>query len=355
MKIEENLQGPDSLKPLPDESSLGFGIHFTDHVFTMRYEDGAWRSPLISPYGDFSLDPASVALHYGQAIFEGLKAYRGRDDKIRLFRPFDNMDRMNRSAWRMCMPEIDRDFVVGAIKRLVNIDARWVPSVEGTSLYIRPFMIATEAFLGVRPSKEYIFAIIMCPVGAYYPEGFNPVRIFVTEKYVRAARGGVGEAKTAGNYAASLMASEDAKEKGFTQVLWLDAEHHRNIEEVGTMNIFFVMDDKLVTPALSGSILPGITRRTVIELAGAWGIPVEERVITIDEVIDGISSGKLKECFGSGTAAVISPVASLFYKEKDYVVNQGRTGELAQKFFDEITGIQYGEKPDQHGWTEFLE
>jgi branched-chain amino acid aminotransferase len=253
------------------------------------------------------------------------------------------------------MPEIDRDFVVGVIKRLVNIDARWVPSVEGTSLYIRPFMIATEAFLGVRPSKEYIFAIIMCPVGAYYPEGFNPVRIFVTEKYGRAARGGVGEAKTAGNYAASLMASEDAKEKGFTQVLWLDAEHHRNIEEVGTMNIFFVMDDKLVTPALSGSILPGITRRTVIELAGAWGIPVEERVITIDEVIDGISSGKLKECFGSGTAAVISPVASLFYKEKDYVVNQGRTGELAQKFFDEITGIQYGEKPDQHGWTEFLE
>lgn len=355
MKIKEILKSDQDMGPLPDESNLGFGIHFTDHMFTMEYRDNHWVSPVISPYGKVYLDPASVALHYGQAIFEGLKAYRGKDDKIRLFRPSDNMERLNKSAWRMCMPEIDKDFVLHAVKRLVKVDNRWVPSAPGTSLYVRPFMVATEAFLGVRPATEYLFMVIMCPVGAYYPEGFNPVKIFVTDKYVRAAIGGVGEAKTAGNYAASLMASEEARDKGFTQVLWLDARHRSNIEEVGTMNMFFVMDDTLVTPALSGSILPGITRDSIIELARSWNMPVEERTITIDEVIDGIASGRLKECFGSGTAAVVSPVGSLYYKEKDYVVNNGETGEFARKFFDEITGIQYGEKPDNYGWIEFVE
>lgn len=354
MNITETLQSESNRKPLPNPDSLGFGNHFTDHMFIMSYRNGSWESPAIMPYGNFSLDPASVALHYGQAIFEGLKAYNGMDDKIRLFRPMENMKRMNRSAWRMCMPEIDAEKVIVAMKRLVSIDDKWVPEAEGTSLYIRPFMIASEPFLGVRPSKKYIFSIIMSPVGAYYPEGFNPIKIFVTEKYVRASKGGVGEAKTAGNYAASLMASEEAKNKGFTQVLWLDASLHKNIEEVGTMNIFFVIDGKLVTPALTGSILPGITRDSVIKLAKSWGIEVEERTITIDEVIETAAKGTLQECFGSGTAAVISPVASLHYKGEEYHVNDSKTGKLAQRLFDEITGIQYGIKEDHHGWIEFV-
>jgi branched-chain amino acid aminotransferase len=355
MEIVKELVSEDDLKALPDPDKLGFGIHFTDHMFIMDYEEGqGWHSPRITPYGDFHLDPAAVVLHYGQAIFEGLKAYRGRDGKIRLFRPRDNMKRMNRSAWRMCMPQIDEEFLLSAIKELVRIEARWVPEAKGTSLYIRPFMIATEAFLGVRPAKEYILSVILSPVGAYYAEGFNPVKIFVTDKFVRAAKGGVGEAKTAGNYAASLMASEEAKELGFTQVLWLDCAERRYIEEVGTMNIFFLMEDALVTPALSGSILPGITRDSVMKLAASWDIRVEERPITIDEVIEKAQTGELKECFGSGTAAVISPVASLYYKGESYEINGGKTGPLAQRLFDELTAIQYGEKEDEFGWIEVL-
>ena len=355
MEIAKELVSEDDLKALPEPQNLGFGIHFSDHMFIMDYLEGrGWHSPRIVPYGHFSLDPAAVVLHYGQAIFEGLKAYRGVDGKIRLFRPRDNMKRMNRSAWRMCMPEVDEEFLLEAIKELVRTDARWVPEEKGTSLYIRPFMIATEAFLGVRPAKEYILSVILSPVGAYYAEGFNPVKIFVTDKFVRAAKGGVGEAKTAGNYAASLMASEEAKELGFTQVLWLDCAERRYIEEVGTMNIFFLFDEALVTPALSGSILPGITRDSVMKLAASWGIKVEERPITIDEVIERAQSGELKECFGSGTAAVISPVASLYYKGKSYEINGGKTGELAQRLFDELTAIQYGEKEEDFGWIEEL-
>ena len=355
MELKKEIKAENALKPLPDPNSLGFGIHFTDHMFLMDYQEGqGWHSPRILPYGNFSLDPAAVVLHYGQAVFEGLKAYRGTDGHIRLFRPRENMKRMNRSTWRMCMPQIDEEMILNAVKELVAVEARWVPDQHGTSLYIRPFIIATEAFLGVRPSKEYLFSIILCPVGAYYAEGFNPVKIFVTEKFVRAARGGVGEAKTAGNYAASLMASEEAKELGFTQVLWLDAAERKYVEEVGTMNIFFLIDDVLVTPELSGSILPGITRDSVIHLARSWNINVEERRISIDEVIEKAESGQLQESFGSGTAAVISPVGSLYYKGKNIEINRGRTGPLAQKLFDEITAIQYGDKEDRFGWIEMV-
>lgn len=356
MEIQKELKAESELKPLPDANNLGFGIHFTDHMFLMDYDDGkGWHSQRIAPYGNFSLDPAAVALHYGQAIFEGLKAYRGTDGQIRLFRPDENMKRMNRSAWRMCMPQINEADILQAIEELVKIESRWVPGQHGTSLYIRPFMVATEAFLGVRPAKQYLFSIILCPVGAYYAEGFNPVKIFVTEKFVRAAKGGVGEAKTAGNYAASLMASEEAKELGFTQVLWLDAAERKYIEEVGTMNIFFMIDDVLVTPALSGSILPGITRDSVIQMARSWGIKVEERAISIDEVIEKAESGQLQESFGSGTAAVISPVGSLYYMGKNIEINKGQTGPLAQRLFDEITAIQYGDNEDRFNWTKILE
>ncbi len=356
MEIEKELKAESDLKPLPDPSNLGFGIHFTDHMFLMDYIDGqGWHKPRIVPYGDFNLDPAAVVLHYGQAIFEGLKAYRGNDGRIRLFRPMENMKRMNRSAWRMCMPQIDERTTLDAIKELVRVESRWVPDQHGTSLYIRPFLIATEAFLGVRPAREYLFSVILCPVGAYYAEGFNPVKIFVTEKFVRAAKGGVGEAKTAGNYAASLMASEEAKKLGFTQVLWLDAAERRYVEEVGTMNIFFLIEDVLVTPALSGSILPGITRDSVIHLAKSWGIKVEERPISIDEIIEKSKSGLLQESFGSGTAAVISPVGSLYYMGDTIEINQGKTGPLAKRLFNEITAIQYGDKEDEFGWIETIE
>ncbi len=348
---------PDSKrKPLPPADNLPFGIYRTDHMFLMDYKEGiGWYDPRIVPYDVFELDPAASGLHYGQAIFEGLKAYRGSSDgKIRLFRAIENMKRFNRSAWRMCMAQVDPEELLDAIRQLVRIEARWVPDKKGTSLYIRPFMIATEPFLGVRPAKEYLLSVILSPVGAYYPEGFNPVKIYVTDKYVRAAKGGVGEAKAAGNYAASLMASEEAKKKGFTQVLWLDAAEHRYVEEVGTMNIFFKFEDALVTPALSGSILPGVTRDSVIRLATDWGLKVEERPITIDEVLEEAQKGGLKECFGTGTAAVISPVGSLFYKDRTYPINGEKTGPLAQKLFDEITGIQYGERPDPYGWVEIL-
>ncbi len=354
-EIELSILPEEERKEIPSPDNLGFGIHFTDHMFVMDYEEGrGWHSPRIMPYGDFSLDPAAVCLHYGQAIFEGLKAYRGGDGRVRLFRAMENMKRLNRSAYRMCMPSVDEDFLLNAIKELVRIEERWVPANKGTSLYIRPFMIATEAFLGVRPAKEYRLSVILSPVGAYYSEGFNPVKIYVTDKYVRAARGGVGEAKTAGNYAASLMAGEEAKAKGFTQVLWLDAQERRYVEEVGTMNIFFAFEDEVVTPSLSGSILPGITRDSVLRLGRLWGLNMVERPITIEEVLDGAESGSLKECFGTGTAAVISPVGSLHYKGRDYVINGGETGPLAKKFFDEITGLQYGEIEDSLGWVEVL-
>lgn len=340
------------LKAKPDERALGFGKYFTDHMFVMNYEkELGWHNATIKQYQNFSLDPAAMALHYGQAIFEGLKAYRGKDDQLFLFRPEDNLRRMNKTAERMCMPQIDIANVLTALKKLVNIEQAWVPAAEGATLYIRPTMVATEAGLGVRPAKQYIFFIIMSPVGAYYPEGFNPVKIFVTDKYVRAAPGGVGHVKTAGNYAASIMAAVEAQAQGFTQVLWLDAVSRRYVEEVGTMNIFFVIGEEIITPPLSGSILPGITRDSVIRLTRDWGLNVVERTIAIDEVIESNANGSLKEIFGTGTAAVISPVGELYYKGKTCTINQGRTGALSQRLFDELQALQNGFQPDPYQWV----
>ncbi|MCK5436613.1 MAG: branched-chain amino acid aminotransferase, partial [Desulfobulbaceae bacterium] len=289
------------LKPKPDESKLGFGKFMSDYMFVMKYDESkGWNDPVIRKYEDFSLDPAAMVLHYGQAIFEGLKAYRGKDGRIFLFRPTDNLNRMNISAERMCMARIPTDVVLDAMKQLVEVDQEWVPRVNGSSLYIRPALIATEAGLGVRPAAEYLFFIITGPVGAYYSEGFNPTRIYVEDKYVRAVPGGVGHVKTAGNYAASIMAAVEAHKLGYTQVLWLDAIKRKNIEEVGTSNIFFVIGDDLITPELSGSILPGITRDSVIQLARDWGIRVTERTISIDEVLSANEDGSLKEVFGTG-------------------------------------------------------
>ncbi len=352
MKIKTETLPPERRKARPDEKALGFGKIFTDHMLVMAYDaTRGWHDPEIRPYGPFNLDPAAMVLHYGQAIFEGLKAYRGEDDRIYLFRPLANLERMNRSAARMCMPELPIETAFAGLQALLKVDADWVPRADGASLYIRPTMVATEAGLGVRPAKEFLFFIILSPVGAYYPEGFNPVKIFVTDTYVRAVAGGVGEAKTAGNYAASIMAAVEAQRQGFTQVLWLDARERRYVEEVGTMNIFFVLKDRVVTPPLSGSILPGITRNSVLRLLADWGLAVEERPITIDEVLAANECGELREAFGTGTAAVISPVGSLHYRGQDCLINQGRTGELAQKLFAELTAIQHGRVADPHGWV----
>lgn len=348
-RVEKAAAG--ELKDKPDEKDLGFGAHFTDHMLVISYRAGeGWREPVIRKYGDFSISPAAMALHYGQAIFEGLKAYRAMDGQIFLFRPEDNLRRMNVSATRMCMPNIPVTEVLAALKKLLDIDRDWVPSTPGATLYIRPTMIATEAALGVRPAREYLFFVILSPVGAYYPEGFSPVKIYVTDNYVRAVKGGVGNVKTAGNYAASIMAALEAQEKGYTQVLWLDAIERKFVEEIGTSNIFFVINGEIVTPALSGSILPGITRDSVIKLAGAWGIRVTERPIAIEEVTAAIEDGSLQEIFASGTAAVISPVGALSYKGREFPVNGEKTGPMAQRFFEELQGIQFGERQDPFGW-----
>ena len=352
MEIRVEKAGSDLMKTKPNENSLGFGQYMADHMFVMLYDESiGWHDAIIKPYENFSLDPAAMVLHYGQAIFEGLKAYRGNDDRIYLFRPTDNLKRMNVSAARMCMPEIPEDLVYSAMKELVALDKDWVPRAEGATLYIRPTMIASEAGLGVRPARQYIFFIINCPVGAYYPEGFNPVKIFVTDKYVRAVAGGVGNVKTAGNYAASIMAAVEAQTQGYTQVLWLDAIERRFIEEVGTMNIFFLIDDELITPPLTGSILPGITRDSVLRLTKGWGFKVSEKRITIDDVFAANEKGSLQEIFGTGTAAVISPVGELNYKGRVCSINNGTTGKLAQKLFDELQAIQSGHKKDPYGWV----
>ena len=350
IRLEKITDGQGKTKP--DENALGFGQYFSDHMLVITYDDGqGWHDAVVHQYQNFSLDPAAMVLHYGQAIFEGMKAYRGKDNDIYLFRPKANIERMNLSAQRMCMPTLPVDDVLSGIKELLLADQDWIPSAPGATLYIRPTMIASEPVLGVRPGKQYLFYVILSPVGAYYPEGFNPVKIFVTDKYVRAVPGGVGNAKTAGNYAASLMAAREAQEAGFTQVLWLDAVERKYIEEVGTMNIFFVIGDEVITPPLSGSILPGITRDSVLRITRDWGLNVVERRLTIDEVFAANEDGSLKEIFGTGTAAVISPVGSLHYKGKDCLIHGGKTGPLSQKLFDEIQAIQYGDKEDPYGWV----
>ena len=341
------------LKPKSDENKLGFGIHFTDHMFNMDYTlEKGWHSPRVEPYAPFNLDPATMVLHYGQGIFEGLKAYRTADQKIQLFRPKDNIKRLNYSAHRLCIPQFDEQLVLDGLKQLVALEKDWVPGADGTSLYIRPTIIATDPFLGVRASHTYRLFIILSPVGAYYPEGFNPVKILVTRDHVRAVRGGVGDTKTMGNYAASLFAGEEAHKAGYTQVLWLDGVEQKYVEEVGSMNIFFVIDDELITPMLNGSILPGITRDTVLFLARKWGLKASERRISIDEVVEAHKSGALTEIFGSGTAAVISPVGELRYNDQVLSIGEGEVGPLAHKFFDAIVDIQYGRVEDAYGWIE---
>ena len=342
-------------KDKPKDKDLAFGNVFTDHMFVADFEEEkGWYDPRVEPYGPFPLDPATAVLHYGQSLFEGLKAFRGRDGKIRLFRPDKHVARLNRTAERMCIPPVDPDLILRSWTTLVDVDRDWAPSSVGTSLYIRPTIIASEPFLGVRPAKEYLYYVIVSPVGPYYPEGLAPTRIKVIENYVRAVAGGLGEAKTSANYAASLYAAEEAKHEGFTQVLWLDGVEHRWIEEVGTSNIMLKIADEVITPPLGGTILAGVTRDTALALLKSWGVRVSERRITIDEVVTAADKGTLQEVWATGTAAVISPVGELAFKGRRIVVNQGKIGATAQKLYDTIVAIQYGEAPDPHGWTRVV-
>ncbi len=339
-------------KPKPKDSELTFGTIFTDHIFVMDFqEEKGWYDPRVEPYGPFPLDPAAAVLHYAQAVFDGLKAFRGRDGQVRLFRPQKHVERLIQSSQRLCIPPLDPDLALKSLVTLVGIEKDWVPSTVGTSLYVRPTIIASEPFLGVRPAKSYIYYVILSPVGAYYPEGINPVKILVVDKYVRAVEGGVGGAKTGVNYAASLYAAEEAKHAGFTQVLWLDGRERKYIDEVGTMNIMMKIGDEIVTPPLSGTILAGVTRDSALSLMRDWGLRVSERPVTIDEVAAAARKGTLEEVWGTGTAAVISPVGELAYKGERLVINGGRIGTLTQKLYDAIAGIQYGTAPDTRGWT----
>ena len=338
-------------KAKPSDQGLGFGKYFTDHMAIVDYDaEKGWHDARVVPYGPLSLDPSAAVLHYGQELFEGIKAFRGTDGKIRTFRMDKNCRRMNEGAERICMPTMDPAFMADVIAKLIEVEADWVPHSPGTALYIRPTLIATEPFLGVKPSKTYTFFVILSPVGAYFAEGLNPVKIWVENKYVRAARGGLGYIKAGANYAASLLAAEEAKKKGYAQVLWLDANEHKWFEEVGTMNLFVRIGDEIVTAPLGGSILAGVTRDSVLTILRDWGMKVSERPISIDEVAQAASRGELKEVFGTGTAAVISPVKELCYKGETLKVGDGQTGEVSQKLYDTITGIQYGRIPDTRGW-----
>jgi branched-chain amino acid aminotransferase len=351
LSMEIKITRTSSPKAKPDQDNLPFGEFFTDHMFVMDYTEGkGWHDPRIVPYGPLQLQPSTMVFHYGQAIFEGLKAYKGKDGKTYLFRPYANMGRANISNDRLCIPPLDVDFAVEAIKSVVNYDRDWIPEAAGTSLYVRPFIISTDPYLGVRPSLTYQFLVIMCPVGAYYPEGINPVKIYVESNYVRAVKGGTGHTKTPGNYAASLKAQVEAKERNYTQVLWLDGVEKKYIEEVGTMNVMFKIDGTVVTPALEGSILAGVTRDSVLTVLRHWGVPVEERRITIDEIFAAHEQGRLEEAFGTGTAAVISPIGELNWDGRIITLNNGEIGEISHRLYDTITGIQYGEVKDPFGW-----
>ena len=342
----------EKLKEKPaDQSKLGFGKIFTDYMLTMRYKNGAWDEPRIEPYGPVAFDLATTVFHYAQGIFEGLKAFRNEAGEVRVFRPEENFKRMNRSAERMCIPQIDEKKVLEGMFELLRLEKDWIPTAPGTALYIRPSIIATNVALGVHASSEYLFFIILSPVGSYYAHGLAPTRLLVEDYYTRATVGGTGEAKCIANYAVSLKAGEEAEKKGFDQVLWLDANEKKYVEEVGSMNMFFVIDGEVVTPELVGSILPGITRKSSIELLRAHGYKVSERRVSIDEVIEAQKNGKLNEAFGTGTAAVISPVGMMEYKGTDYVVNGGEMGEITKWLYDTITGIQTGRLPDPFGWV----
>ncbi|MDR1916457.1 MAG: branched-chain amino acid aminotransferase [Synergistaceae bacterium] len=353
--MQINIEKTTQPKKRPTEKELAniaFGTTFTDHMLLIDYKEGhGWNNARIVPYGPLPLYPATTCLHYGQLIFEGLKAYKTRDGGIVMFRPDQNMARMNNSGERMCIPRIDVLEAVEAIAKLVEVEEEWVPSLPATSLYIRPFIISTDTFLGVHPSSSYLFIVILCPVGAYYKEGLAPVRIYVENEYARTVKGGTGFAKCAGNYAASLKSQVEAENEGYAQVLWLDGAERRYIEEVGSMNVFFVIDGKVVTPELNGSILPGITRKSVIEVVKSWNMPVTERRITIDELAQAYKDGKVSEAFGSGTAAVISPIGELKWQDTVMRFNGGKIGEVSQRLYDEITGIQTCTREDKFGWV----
>ncbi|GHU73972.1 branched-chain-amino-acid aminotransferase 2 [Clostridia bacterium] len=340
-------------KQKPPENDLPFGKYFTDHMFVLEYDEGeGWHSPVIKPYEPLQIDPATMVLHYGQAVFEGLKAYPTKDGRTLLFRPRRNFERLNASDERLCIPALDVDFAIHALKELIKVDIDWIPKAPNTTLYIRPFVIATEIAIGVHPSHSYKFIIILSPVGPYYPEGLDPVRICVEDEYVRTVKGGIGFTKASANYAISLKGQEKAKELGFTQVLWLDGVERRYVEEVGTMNIFFKIAGEVITPELSsGSILAGVTRDSVIQMLKHWGVPVHERKIDIQEIIDAAKNGALEESFGSGTAAVVSPIGEFFTEGESLKVGNGETGELAKRLYGELTGLQYGDKEDVFGWV----
>jgi len=343
----------DKVGVLPTDDQLGFGKIFTDHMFVMDYETGkGWHSPRIVPYGESPFLPATIVFHYGQAIFEGMKAFRTSENKIAVFRTKHYLNRFNRSADFLCIPRIDVEQVQTCLFKLLELEKDWIPGMTGTSLYIRPFIIATDKNIGVKVSNTYKLFIILSPVGAYYETGFNPVSIKVEDHYVRATKGGLGQAKTPANYAMSLAAQAEAHDAGFNQVLWLDAVHRKYVEEVGTMNIFFKINGEIITPELSGSILGGITRQTVLELTRNWGLKTKECQISIEEVFAANARGELEEVFGSGTAAVISPVGELSWKGQKIVINNNQTGEFSKKLFDFVTGVQYGSIADEYGWMD---
>ena len=356
MEVKYSARSAEQLKiPPASMSGVIFGTVFSDHMFCMEWEEGkGWHNAKIKPYGPLMLEPSSMVLHYAQMSFEGLKAYQTDSGEHVLFRPRENFKRMNRTSLRMCLPELDIEEVLTTLKKLLRLDSGWVPYEAGTSLYIRPTILATEEAIGLKVSSKYLFFIILSPVGPYYPQGFNPVKIMVSEKYVRAVPGGVGYAKTGGNYAASILAEKEAKELGYTQVLWLDAVERRYIEEVGSMNIFFLINEEIVTPQLTGSILPGITRMSVLELGKHWGLKVSERRVSIDEILKGLKDGSVTEIFGSGTAAVISPVGVLSYKGEECQVGNGETGPITSRFYEQLTGIQYGKVADPFDWVEAI-
>ncbi|WP_332694761.1 branched-chain amino acid aminotransferase [Halalkalibacter lacteus] len=351
-----NLIDNEKKKPKPDADKIAFGKHFSDHMFIMDYStDKGWYDPRIVPYEAITLDPAAMIFHYGQTVFEGLKAYRTSNDQILLFRPEENFRRLNLSSDRLSIPAIDEELALMYLKKLIEVEKDWVPQAEGNSLYIRPFIIATEPNLSLAPSETYQFMIILSPVGSYYKEGIHPVGIHVEAEYTRAVRGGTGKAKTAGNYAAAYKAQERATKEGYSQVLWLDGVEKKYIEEVGSMNVFFKINGEVVTPELNGSILEGITRMSIIELLKDWGVPITERKISLEELYDAYDQGQLEEAFGTGTAAVISPVGELNWGKRNIVLNNREIGELSKKLYDTLTGIQTGKIEDSYNWTVEVE
>ena len=348
--MEIKIEKAKTLKAKPDFSNLGFGKYFTDHMFVMEYSDvDGWKNARIVPFDYIPIHPASTVLHYGAEIFEGMKAYRTADG-FQMFRPIENIRRMNDSAERLCLPTLEEEFTLKALTELIKLEYDWIPDKPGTSLYIRPFMFGNDESLGVHAVHNATFVIILSPVGNYYAEGLNPVKISIESEDVRAVRGGTGYAKCGGNYAASLRAGKRAAAQGFSQVLWLDGVERKYIEEVGAMNVMFKINGKIITPSLTGSVLPGITRKSSIQILKEWGYDVSERLLSVDELVEAAENGTLEEAWGTGTAAVISPIGHLFYKGKDYEVSNNQIGELTMKLYEELTGIQWGKRPDERGW-----